>query len=371
MNTQSSSSPLFAPTRIGAIDLGHRVVMAPLTRMRAGRDDVPGELMVEYYGQRASRGGLIIAEATNITGSNRGYLHAPGIYSDAQVAGWRRVTGAVHARGGRIVLQLWHVGRTSHVDLNGGLAPVAPSAIAYDGLANTENGWVPVSPPRALETRELPGIVALYRGATERALAAGFDGVEIHAANGYLLDQFLQDGSNKRTDPYGGPIENRARLLLEVVDAVTAVAGSNRVGVRLSPSGTFNGMGDSNPEALFDHVATRLDAFGLAYLHVVEPRIAGADLVDGRSHEPVASRRLRRLFHGPIIAAGGFEPDTAAAILRDGDADLVAFGRHFIANPDLPARIRGGLGLNRYDRTTFYGGDARGYVDYPALEAAA
>ena len=363
--TKTSPQHLFARIQVGALALNHRVVMAPLTRLRADLPgDVPNQLMVEYYRQRASEGGLIISEATNVTGTNRGYLGAPGIYSDEQIAGWRKVTDAVHQKGGRIFLQLWHVGRTSHVDLNNGAQPVAPSAVPFEGVVFTAKGWGPTSPSRPLETDEIPEIIALYRAAAERAKRAGFDGVEVHGANGYLLDQFLQDGSNKRTDAYGGPIENRARLLLEVTEAVVSVWGGDRVGVRLSPSGSFNGMSDSDPNALFDHVAGALNRFGLAYLHIVEPRVSGNDTI-ADSLAPVASARLRRIFKSRILAAGGFEPDSAEAIIRQGDADLVAFGRHFISNPDLPKRIARGLTLNPYDRDTFYSRDGRGYVDYP------
>ena len=369
--TSEPTNGLFSPIRIGEMDLKHRVVMAPLTRLRADQaTDVPTDLMLEYYAQRVSDGGLIISEATSITPDNRGYLGAPGIYSDAQIAGWARITDAVHAKGGYIYQQLWQVGRTSHEDLNGGLAPVAPSAIPYDGLAYTKNGWVPATPPRALSEEEVGAVVELYRAAAARAKAAGFDGVEIHAANGYLPDQFLQDSANKRSDRYGGSIENRARFLLEVVAAVKSVWGSNRYAVRLSPSGTFNGMGDSNPDALFDHVAKKLDEAGLSYLHIVEPRVKGSVDVEGMER-PVATSRLRQLFRAPIISAGGYDGEKADSVIAAGDADLVAFGRHFIANPDLPQRLRDGAALNRYDRDTFYGGTEKGYTDYPFLQALA
>lgn len=357
--------PLFQPVQVGPYTLSHRVVMAPLTRQRSDQPgDVPNALMTEYYRQRASEGGLLISEATPVTYYGRGYLGAPGIYTDEQVEGWQKVTQAVHAKGGRIFLQLWHVGRQSHSDLADGASPVAPSVVPYDGLAYTQNGWVPVSPHRALEIEEIPDIIEAYRRGAERAQAAGFDGVEVHGANGYLLDQFLQDGTNKRTDAYGGPVENRARLLLEVTAAVASVWGGDRVGVRLAPSGTFGGMSDSNPHATFGYAADQLNQFGLAYLHIVEPRDQGAGPADAGTG-PVASQHLRKIFHGKMIAAGGFESDDAAAIVAAGDADLVAFGRHFISNPDLPKRIQQGLPLNAYDRTTFYGGDARGYTDYP------
>ncbi len=362
--TTHAPQNLFSPLELGPLSLSHRVVMAPLTRMRSGPGDIPNALMAEYYAQRASEGGLIISEATSITATNRGYLGAPGLYDDAQIAGWRKITEAIHAKGGLVFAQLWHTGRVSHADLNGGETPVGPSALPFEGVAFTPKGWVPVTPNRALKTGEIAKVIAQYRRAAERAKAAGFDGVELHAANGYLPEQFLQDGSNNRTDSYGGSVENRARFLLEATEALVSVWGGNRVAVRISPSGAFNGMSDSNPQATFGYVARELNRFGLAYLHVVEPRIKGSEL-HGENHEPVAVAWLRKIFTGTLVAAGGFEPDDADAIIQKGDADLVAFGRHFIANPDLPVRIRLDLPLNPYDRATFYGGDARGYTDYP------
>jgi N-ethylmaleimide reductase len=363
-------SKLFTPTQVGPYRLSHRVVMAPLTRMRSDPGDIPNDLMVKYYAQRASDGGLIVSEATPVSTRGNGYAGAPGIYSDAQIAGWRRVTDAVHAKGGRIFQQLWHVGRQSHVDLQpDGEAPVAPSAIAAEGYAYTKRGEAPFSMPRALELHEIPGIIEEFRSGAERALRAGFDGVEIHGANGYLPDQFLQDGTNKRTDEYGGPIENRARFLLEVTQAAISAWGADRVGVRISPSGTYGSMSDSNPPATFGYVATQFDRLGIAYLHVVEPRIKGTEEIS-HGQAPIATQHLRPKFSRTLIAAGGFAPDSAEAIVAAGGADLVAFGRHFISNPDLPERLRQGLPLNRYDRSTFYGGDARGYIDYPAAEVA-
>lgn len=364
-------SKLFTPTQVGPYKLSHRVVMAPLTRMRSDPDDIPSDLMVEYYTQRASKGGLIISEATPVSTRGNGYAGAPGIYSDTQIAGWRRVTNAVHAKGSRIFQQLWHVGRQSHVDLQpNGDAPVAPSAIAAEGYAYSKRGEVPFSMPRALELHEIPGIIEEFRSGAERALQAGFDGVEIHGANGYLPDQFLQDGTNKRTDEYGGPVENRARFLLEVTQAAISVWGADRVGVRIAPSGTYGSMSDSDPAATFGYVTTRLDRLGIAYLHVVEPRIKGTEEIShGRA--PMAAQHLRPKFSRTLIAAGGFTPASAEAIVTFGDADLVAFGRHFISNPDLPERLRQGLPLTRYDRSTFYGGDARGYTDYPTAETVA
>ncbi len=363
-------SRLFTPFRAGAISLGHRIVMAPLTRMRSSPGDLPNALMREYYTQRASAGGLIISEATPVSRQGYGYAAAPGIYDDAQIAGWRAITEAVHARGTKIVMQLWHVGRQSNPVLQpGGAAPVAPSAIAAKGYAYGPQGEVPFSMPRALELHEIPAIIASFAAGAARAKAAGFDGVEIHGANGYLPDQFLQDGTNRRTDEYGGPIENRARFMLEITQAAADVWGADRVGVRLSPSGSYGSMQDSDPQATFSYVARKFDEMGLAYLHVVEPRIKGTELI--AEAPPVAAKQIRRLFRGMLIAAGGFTGESAEAILQAGDADAVAFGRAYIANPDLPARLRLGLPLNRYDRTTFYGGDAHGYTDYPAYAPVA
>lgn len=363
--TTTTTPKLFSPVQLGPMNLSHRVVMAPLTRSRSQQPgDIPGDLMVEYYGQRASEGGFIISEATTISISGRGWFGAPGLYTDEQVAGWQKVTSAVHAKGGHMFSQLWHTGRASSVETTNGATPVAPSAIPFEGAISTSKGWLEHSPARALDISEIPGIVEDYRRAAERAKAAGFEGVELHGANGYLPDQFLQDGSNKRTDAYGGSIENRSRFLLEVVEALVSVWGGDRVAVRIGPGGTFNGMSDSNPGALFDYLVGQLNRFGLAYLHIVEPRVKGnVVIVEGQA--PVAAERLRKIFTGKIIAAGGFEPDTAEAVIEKGDADLVAFGRHFVANPDLPQRIKLGLPLNAYDRKTFYTFDAHGYTDYP------
>jgi N-ethylmaleimide reductase len=369
-------SKLFSPVQIGAVALAHRVVMAPLTRSRSGQPgDVPSDIMRTYYSQRASEGGLIIGEATTISPSARGWFGAPGLYTDAQVTGWKAITDAVHAKGGRMFAQLWHTGRSSHVDVTGGPQPVSASVDpAYwqeaSHLTSTPGGWVKPSPHRALEVGEIAGIVADYARAAERAKAAGFDGAEVHAANGYLIDQFLQDGSNKRTDAYGGSIENRARLLLEIAEAVTSVFGADRAAVRIGPNGRWNGMGDSDPRALFDYLARELNRFGLAYLHIIEPRVKG-NVVVAEGQAPVAAEHLRTIFKGRIVAAGGFEPETAAAIVEKGDADLVAFGRHFVSNPDLPDRIRKGLPLSPHDRDTFYTFEAKGYTDYARFGAAA
>lgn len=361
---------LFTPIELGPMLLKHRVVMAPLTRSRSIQpDSIPGDLMAEYYAQRASDGGFIIGEATNISVTSRGWLGAPGLYSDAQVEGWKKIVYAVHAKGGHMFAQLWHTGRSSHIEMTGGETPVSASVDpAYwqnaSHLVSAPSGWVQPSPHRALAIPEIAGIVEDYRKAAERAKAAGFEGVELHAANGYLIDQFLQDGSNKRIDEYGGSIENRSRFLFEVVAALASVWGGDRVAVRIGPNGKWNGMSDSNPEALFSYVAEHLNQFGLAYLHIIEPRVKG-NVVVHEGQAPVASEQVRKIFKGKILAAGGFEPDTAEAIVEEGSADAVTFGRHFVSNPDLPRRIQEGLPLNPYDRDTFYTFDARGYTDYP------
>jgi len=365
-------SKLHSNIKVGPHQISHRVVLAPLTRMRADAGAIPGPLMAEYYAQRTSEGGLLIGEATIAAPNGNGYLGAPGLYDDSQIAGWKLVTDAVHAKGGKIFLQLYHAGRQSNSQLQpGGAQPVAPSAVEHGGVAYTEAGWVPNTPPRALTIEEIKGLVESFREASRRGIAAGFDGVELHAANGYLLDQFLQDGSNKRTDSYGGSIENRARFLLEVVEAVASVWGYERVAVRIGPSGKFGDMSDSDPEALFTHVARELDKLHLAYLHLIEPRIAGNVEDESRDQNPVASRLIRQHYKGLIIAAGGFDGQSARAIIESGDADLVAFGRHFIANPDLPARLRNGWPLNPYERESFFGGTEIGYTDYPFYPKAA
>jgi N-ethylmaleimide reductase len=375
-NARLASAPLFTPVTLGATTLKHRIVMAPLTRSRSIQPkSIPGELMAEYYAQRGSDGGLIISEATNISMTSRGWLGSPGLYSDEQVQGWKKVIAGVRDKGGHMFAQLWHTGRSSHIAMTGGAAPVSasvdPTYWQNPGhLVSIPGGWVSPSPHRALVASEIDGIVEDYRAAAERAKDAGFEGVEVHAANGYLIDQFLQDGSNKRTDEYGGSIENRTRLLLKVVSALVSVWGGDRVAVRIGPGGTWNGMWDSNPSALFAYVAESLNPFGLAWLHIIEPRIGGSEIVrEGQG--AVATEQLRKIFKNKIIAAGGFEPDTAAAIVRQTTADAVAFGRHFLANPDLPRRIRDGLPLAEHDRKTFYTFDAHGYTDYSFYSDAA
>jgi N-ethylmaleimide reductase len=363
----SETPNLFTPVRIGAVELKNRIVMAPMTRNRAGEGLAPTELNVTYYAQRASAG-LIVTEATQVSPRGIGYPATPGIYTDAQVAGWKRVTDAVHERGGKIFLQLWHVGRISHPSLQpDGELPVAPSAVAADGNGMTYEGPKPFVTPRALATAEIPGVIAEFANGALLAKRAGFDGVEIHAANGYIIDQFLEDNTNLRTDAYGGSIENRARFLLEVTEAVVGVWGADRVGVRLSPRGTFNSMRDSNSEATFSYAVSQLDRFGLAYLHLVEP--IGGPMAAGLQPGERLTPRLRGLFHGPLVANGGYEKASAEAALEGGEADLVAFGVPFIANPDLPERLATNAPLATPDRATFYGGDARGYIDYPALAA--
>jgi N-ethylmaleimide reductase len=361
---------LFTPVQLGWLNLKHRVVMAPLTRSRSEQPGgIPGDMMVQYYSDRASDGGLIVGEATNISLTARGWFGAPGLYSDQQVEGWKRVVGAIHAKNAFVFAQLWHTGRSSHSDNQDGKTPVSASVDASywedpNHLVSAPSGWVQSSPHRALDISEIPGIVEDYRKAAARAKTAGFDGVELHAGNGYLLDQFLQDGSNKRTDSYGGSIENRTRFLLEVVQAMTSVWGGDRVAVRIAPAGTWNYMRDSNPTALFAYVAEQLNRFGLAYLHIIEPRVKGNVTID-EEQRPIAAEQLRKIFRGKILAAGGFEPDTAESAIEHGVADAVAFGRYFVANPDLPLRIREGFALTRYDRNTFYTFDSVGYNDYP------
>jgi len=365
-------SKLHTPIQLGPFNFAHRVVLAPLTRMRAETGAIPGAMMAEYYAQRSSQGGFLVGEATIAAENGNGYLGAPGLYDDSQIAGWKLVTDAVHAKGGKIFLQLYHAGRQSNSQLQpGGGQPVAPSAVEHGGVAYTESGWVPNTPPRALTIDEIKSLVESFRAAAKRGIAAGFDGVEIHAANGYLFDQFLQDGSNKRTDIYGGSFENRARFLLEVVDAVSSVWGSKRVAVRLGPSGNWGDMSDTDPKGLFTYVVQQLDKLDLAYLHLIEPRIAGNIEDETKDQAPVAAQLMRRHFRGVIIAAGGFNGESANAIIEAGDADMVAFGRHFIANPDLPERLRNGWPLNDYDRPSFFGGTEAGYTDYPFYAKAA
>lgn len=356
---------IFEPYDLGPVPLANRIVMAPLTRNRAAAGLIPGPHAAEYYAQRATAG-LIIAEATQVSPQGQGYQDTPGIYTPEQIAGWRVVTDAVHAKGGRIFLQLWHVGRVSHVDLQpGGAAPVAPSAIPAATKTFVNNTFTETSMPRALNLEEIPGIVADFRQAAANAIAAGFDGVEVHGANGYLLDQFAKDGSNHRTDAYGGSVENRARLMLEVAAAVAAEIGPERTGIRISPVSPANGVSSSDPQLQFDYIVDHLSKLGLVYLHVVEGATGGP-----RDVAPFDFAGLRRRFSGTYIANNGYDLKLATAHLAAGEADLFAFGRPFIANPDLVARLQSGAALNEINPATIYGGGAEGYIDYPALAEA-
>lgn len=354
---------LFSSFQLGPYALSHRVVHAPTTRLRADADETPSTMMLEYYRQRASDGGLIITESSHPSSDSRGYEGAPGIHTERHTEAWSRIAQAVHDKGGRLFMQISHDGRQSHSDLSEGRPPIAPSVVPFEGQALTRNGWVPVSPHRALALEEIPPLIASFRLAAERAKQAGLDGVELHVANGYLMDEFLQDGTNKRSDAYGGTVEKRARLPLEVIEAFSSVFGASRVGVRVSPSGRWGGMSDSDPEATFGYFADRLNDYGLAYLHVIEPRVMGVETLDEHA-APVASHFLRGTFKGPIIAAGGFTRESADAILQAGDADLVAFGRHFTSNPDLPERLRHHLPLTPYVREAFWGGTEKHYTDF-------
>jgi N-ethylmaleimide reductase len=362
---------LFSPLRVGPYRLTHRVVMAPLTRMRAERPSLaPRPLNAEYYAQRATPGGLIIAEASPVMASGYGNPGVPGIYSEAQIKGWRAVVDAVHARGGLIFLQLWHVGRVSHSSFQpGGALPVAPSAVSISAeLKTMASDGKPASyeTPRALETGEIAGIVAAFRQGASNAMKAGFDGVEIHGANGYLIEQFLQSRSNLRTDRYGGGIENRARFLMEITEAVIGVWGASRVGVRLSPYGIANDSGEADPMPLYAHVVQALNPLGLAYLHFIEPRSSGAGRAEvNHQNVPSAMVLFRSIWKGVLITAGGFAGETANAAIVNGHADAIAFGRIFISNPDLPRRLSENLPLTPYNRATFYGGEEKGYTDYP------
>jgi N-ethylmaleimide reductase len=356
-----TTTDLFSPIKLGDLTLANRMVMAPLTRNRAAMPgNVPQPMNVTYYAQRASAG-LIIAEASQVSPEGIGYPATPGIHSDEQVQGWRLVTDAVHAQGGHIFLQLWYCGRISHPDLlPEHRQPVSASAIRPEGEAVTYEGMKPYVEPRALRTDELPGVVEQYRQAARRAREAGFDGVEIHAANGYLLDQFLRDGSNQRDDEYGGTVENRARLLLEVVAAVLETWPAARVGVRVSPENSFNDMRDADPQTTFNYVAKALSGKGLGYLHVVE-----GDMITGV--RTLDYRQIRDRFDGCYMANNGYDKARAEAALAENAADMVSFGKPFLANPDLVARYRQGAELNTPDPETFYGGNEKGYIDYPTL----
>ena len=362
---------IFDNLKIGNLTLPNRIIMAPLTRMRSKQPgNIPWELNATYYAQRASAG-FILTEATQISQQGQGYPGTPGIHSKEQVQGWKLVTDAVHKNGGHIFLQLWHVGRISHSSHqpNNSL-PVAPSAIAAKNSGTFTADWkpTPILTPRALEASELPGIIQDYVNAAKNAKEAGFDGVEVHMANGYLLDEFLQDGSNKRTDEFGGPIQNRVKFPMQVLDAVIDVFGKDRVGVRLSPYGTFNDMSDSNPIELFTHVIDQLNQRQIAFLDMIEPRATTAGGGDDlNANAPSANKLFRKKFKGIFISAGGYNPGDAKKAIEVGEVDAIAFGRIFIANPDLPKRIKTNATLNAYDRSTFYGGNEKGYTDYPNL----
>lgn len=359
------STKLFDSFRLGKLTLPNRLVMAPLTRNRALAGLVPNPLAVEYYGQRASAG-LLVSEATQVSQQGQGYQDTPGIYSKEQVAGWRNVTDHVHERGGHIFLQAWHVGRISHTSLqpNGG-APVAPSAIRAKTKTFVNNAFTEVSEPRALDLSEIPEIIDSYKRGAANAIEAGFDGVEVHGANGYLLDQFAKDGTNKRTDAYGGSIENRAKLMLEVSQAVVGEIGAERTGIRISPVTPANDVSDSNPQPLFDYIVDRLNALKLVYIHVIEGATGGP-----RDVTPFDYDSLRKRFKGAYIANNGYDFELATKVLAANEADLIAFGKLYIANPDLVERLKKGAPLNEPDKATFYGGGTKGYTDYPTLDAA-
>jgi len=364
---------LFAPLLVGAIQLPNRIVMAPLTRMRAGVANVPTALNAEYYAQRSSAG-LIISEGTAISPQAQGYPNAPGIYTAAQIAGWRNVVDAVHARGGRMIMQIAHNGRNSHSSLvPDGLRPVAPSAVLPTIPALTKDfQQVPAETPRSLETSEIEPIVRMFRQAAQNAIDAGFDGVELQGANSHLIEQFMEDGTNQRTDAYGGSMENRARFLLEIVDSVTAAIGAHRLGVRLSPFGQYGGIHDSAPLALFTSIIGQLSKRRIAYLHLIEARGSEIGLTD-ELHEDAQNNAalFRSAFNGPLLSAAAYTPESAGEAIDRKQADAIAFGRLFIANPDLVERIKENRPLNLPDRSTFYGGGAHGYTDYKARGAAA
>ncbi len=352
---------IFSNYKLCNLELANRIIMAPMTRSRAVEGNVPNPLAATYYAQRASAG-LIITEATQVSQQGVGYIRTPGIHSKEQIEGWKKITEAVHKAGGKIFLQLWHVGRISHPDFHGGELPVAPSAVAAQGEVYTQKGLQKMVEPRALKVEEINDIVQQFRQGAENAKTAGFDGVEIHGANGYLPDQFLRDGTNLRTDEYGGSVENRARFPLEVAKAVCGVWGADKVGYRISPTGTFNSMSDSNPKATFTYFVEELNKLKLCYLHIAEDRKNDA------TGEPL-SKLLRSKYKGTYIANGGYDSEVANTAIKNGDADLVAFGALFLANPDLPARFRTKSQLNKVDTSTFYMGEERGYIDYPKLVA--
>ena len=352
---------LFSPLDLGDIHLKNRMIMAPLTRSRAGESRIPNDLMAQYYAQRASAG-LIITEATAISPQGYGWFGAPGIYAPDHVAGWKKTTKAVHANGGKIVLQLWHMGRVSHPDFQNGNLPVAPSPIAADGMANTPEGKKPYVVPHELTIQEIRMIIDDYARAATQAIEAGFDGVEIHGANGYLLDQFIRDGSNQRSDEYGGSAENRIRIVKEVIEAISAAIGARKVGIRLSPNISYNGMSDSDPIATYTTLMDALNAYDLAYVHVREtlPK-------DGEKLDLWVTSTIRGVYRGNLLVNGGYDKKSATAALENNEADAVVFGVPFIANPDLVERFRIDTPLNPPDQKTLYAGGPEGYIDYPTL----
>jgi N-ethylmaleimide reductase len=354
----SQLTTLFAPLKVGSLELKNKIVMAPLTRCRAEKDHNPTAIMAEYYAQRATAG-LIIAEATMVMEHNSAFgAREPGIYSEAQINGWKKVTDAVHQKGGKIVLQLWHGGRACHPFLNNDHVPVAPSAIAIEGEIHTPKGKVPYVTPRALELKEIPTIVEGFRQAAKNAKAAGFDGVEVHGANGYLLDQFMRESANQRTDQYGGSIENRCRLLLEVTKAVVEVWGADKTGVRLSPLNSFNSMKDSNPQKLTAYVVSELSKLNIAYLHMMRADFFGVQTGD-------VMGVARESFKGVIIGNMGYSPEEAVGSIEKGLIDAIAFGHHYVSNPNLVEKIKNGVALVEPDQGTYYSNDAKGYTDYP------
>jgi N-ethylmaleimide reductase len=354
-----SMTTLFTPLQAGSVHLPNRILLAPLTRTRAGTAHLPNALMAEYYAQRAS-GGLLITECTMVAPQTSAFVAEPGIYSDEQIAAWKQVTDAVHAKGGRIFMQIWHAGRAAHPDINGGAPTVSSTATPIEGEIHTPAGKVPHAAARVLSEAEIPAIVAAFAQGAKNAIAAGFDGVEVHGANGYLIDQFLRDGANDRTDSYGGSLENRARFLFEVLHAVSAAIGSERVGLRLSPLNSYNSMKDSDPVALIGFLAEKLNAFELAYLHVMR-----ADFFQAQKGDVLTVARAK--YQGVLVGNMGYTPDEATQAVATGQLDAVAFGTSFLANPDLPARIQAGAALNTPDANTFYTPGAAGYTDYPTL----
>jgi N-ethylmaleimide reductase len=352
-------SMLFDSLQVGALNLPNRILLAPLTRARAGLDHRPNALMAEYYAQRAS-GGLLITECTMVAPNTSAFTTEPGIYAPEQIAGWKKVTETVHARGGRIFMQIWHAGRAAHPAMNGGAENVGPSAIAIDSEVHTPQGKLPNAQPRALTLEEIPAVIEAYVQGARNAIEAGFDGVEVHGANGYLIDQFLRDSANQRTDAYGGPLEHRARFLFEVLAAVTAAIGADRVGLRLSPLNSYNGMIDSDPLALIGFLTERLNTFNLAYLHVMR-----SDFFQKQAADVMTVARAK--YKGVLIGNMGYTPAEAEQAISEGKLDAVAFGTAFLANPDLPERIRAGAALNQPNPATFYTPGPEGYTDYPAM----